>query len=257
MALFKMNVLQFYTEHTFHFARHPRIGQDCGSLTPQDILELDAYCRDRHLELMPNLQSFGHCEHILNLPEYRPLAESAALWSLSLADEGSYQLLDELYGDMLPSFTSRTLNIGCDETYDLGKGRSAAVVEAQGLGRVYLGHILRLRELAAHYGFQIQLWGDILLHHPQLVSEVPDDVTLLDWHYEAADDYPSTKLFGEHQRRFWVCPDTSSWNTLFPRIENSNGNIKTLARVGIEHGAGGMLNTDWDDGGHYQPLGQC
>lgn len=256
LSAYKMNVLQLYTEHTFHFPHHPRIGEGCGPLTGDDIMALDAYARERGVELQPNLQSFGHCAHILNMPEYEHLAESAARWSLCPSDEGTYRLLDDLYADLLPAFTSQTLNVGCDETYDLGKGRSADRAAEVGLGRVYLEHILRLRELAARYGRRIQLWGDIVLHHPELVSELPEDVTLLDWHYEAAEDYPSVRLFAESGREFWVCPGTSSWNTLFPRIENSNGNIRTLARLGVEHGARGLLNTDWGDQGHYQPLGQ-
>ncbi|MBC7236992.1 MAG: family 20 glycosylhydrolase [Chloroflexi bacterium] len=257
LSFCKANVLQLYTEHTFRFPHHPRIGEDCGSLSGEEILELDAYCRQRHVELMPNLNSFGHCAHVLNLPEYAHLAESAARWSLCPTDEATYEFLDDLYGDMLPAFTSRVFNVGCDETWDLGKGRSAQAVAERGTGRVYLEHILRLRELAARYGRTIQIWGDILLHYPELVAELPEDVTLLDWHYEAEEDYPSVRLFADSGRSFWVCPGTSSWNTLFPRIDNSNANIRTLAQLGAEHGAQGLLNTDWGDHGHYQPIGQC
>ena len=258
LSSYKLNVLQLYTEHTFVFPRHPRIGQDCGSLSGEEMLELDAYARQHHVELMPNLNSFGHCAHLLNLPDYAHLAESAAArWSLCPSDEETYELLAELYDDFLPNFESTSLNVGCDETWDLGTGRSAERVHALGRGRVYLEHILRLCELAASHGRSIQIWGDILLHYPELVPELPDDVTLLDWHYDASDDYPSVKTFAQSGRDFWVCPGTSTWNTLFPRIENALGNICTLARLGAAHGASGLLNTDWGDHGHYQPLGQC
>jgi len=257
LSFYKANVLQLYTEHTFAFAHHPRIGEGCGSLSSDDILQLDAYARQRQVELMPNLQSFGHCAHILNLPEYEHLAESAARWSLCPVDERTYAFLDQLCADMLPAFSSRTLNVGCDETYDLCQGRSKAAAAEIGTGRVYLRHILRLHELAARYGRRIQLWGDIMLHYPELVGELPDDVTLLDWHYGASDDYPSVRVFAQSGRPFWVCPGTSSWNTLFPRIQNSNANIRTLACLAVEHGASGLLNTDWGDHGHYQPMGQC
>ena len=178
-----------------------------------------------------------------------------ALWSLCPVDEDVYQFLDELYGDMLPAFSSQWFNIGCDETWDLGKGRSAEAVAAQGEGRVYVDFLLRLRELAAGHGKRVQIWGDILLHHPELVGELPDDVLLLDWHYGAAEDYPSVAVFKESGRDFWVCPGTSSWNTLFPRIDNANANIRNLTRQGCEAGAKGLLNTDWGDHGHYQQIG--
>jgi hypothetical protein len=255
LSFYKLNVLQLYTQHTFRFVRHPRIGAGCGSLTSEDILALDEHCRLHHMELIPNLQSFGHFERILELSEYCHLAESEMGWTLSPAKEESYALLDELYADMLPSFTSKTFNVNCDETYDLGRGASAKLAEEVGVGRVYLNHVLRLRELASRYGRRIQIWGDVLLDHPELLKELPKDVTLLDWCYEAAESYPTVKKFAEAGRTFWVCPGTSSWNSLFPRLTNSNENIRNFVRDGVEAGAQGMLNTDWGDYGHYQPLG--
>jgi len=253
---YKLNVLQLYTEHTFQFPRHPKIGAGCGSLSSQDILELDAFCRARHVELMPNLQSFGHARNTLLIPEYRHLAETDdLLWTLSPVFEETYALLDDLYQDMLPSFTSATLNVNCDETWDLGKGASKEMAEKIGVGRVYLGHILRVRELAARYGCKIQVWGDILLHHPELIGELPQDVTLLDWAYDPADEYHTVEAFARAGRRFWVCPGTGSWNSLFPRLYGSRVNIRNFVRDGVAAGASGMLNTDWGDGGHYQPLG--
>jgi hypothetical protein len=255
LSHYKLNVLQLYTEHTFQFPRHPKIGAGCGSLSSQDILDLDAFCRQRHIELMPNLQSFGHARNTLLIPDYQHLAETAMCWTLSPAFEGTYPLLDELYADMLPAFTSTTLNVDCDETYDLGQGASKPQVDELGLGRVYLDHILRLRDLAARYGRRIQVWGDILLHHPELIGDLPDDVTLLDWRYEPADEYPTAQVFARAGRRFWVCPGTGSWNSLFPRLDGARRNIRNFVRDGLAAGAEGALNTDWGDFGHYQHLG--
>ena len=255
LSHYKLNVLQLYTEHTFQFPSHPKIGAGCGSLSSQDILELDAFCRERHVELMPNLQSFGHARNTLTIPEYRHLAETDLLWTLSPAFEETYTLLDDLYADMLPAFTSTAFNVDCDETWDLGHGASKGMTDEVGVGRVYLNHILRVRELAMRYGRHIQAWGDILLHHPELISEVPDDVTLLDWHYDPADEYPTAKVFGKAGRRFWVCPGVGSWNSIFPRLYGANVNIRNFVRDGVAAGAEGVLNTDWGDYGHYQPVG--
>jgi len=260
---YKLNVLQLYTEHTFQFPSHPKIGAGCGSLSSQDIMELDDFCRSHHVELMPNLQSFGHARNTLTIPEYQHLAETELFWTQSPAFEETYALLDTLYADVLPAFTSTTFNVDCDETWDLGKGASKTMADEIGVGRVYLNHILRVRELAARYGRRIQVWGDILLHHPELIGELPDDITLLDWHYDPADEYPTVKTFAEHAtssaesagRRFWVCPGTGSWNSIFPRLYGANVNIRNFVRDGAAAGAEGMLNTDWGDHGHYQSLG--
>lgn len=254
LAAYKYNQLQLYTEHTFQFPSHPLIGAGAGSLTADDMLALDRYCRDRHIELAPNLQSFGHLRSMLSLPEYAHLDEVGWRWSVTPAREETYQLFDELYADFLPAFTSRWLNIDCDETWDLGTGQAKALATEIGQGRLYLRHILRLRELAARHGRRIMLWADVLHHHPELVPELPDDVILLDWSYEAADHYPTTTVLGQSGRPFYVCPGTSTWNTLFPRLDNALGNIRNYVRDGIAAGTSGMLLTDWGDLGHYQPL---
>jgi hexosaminidase len=255
LAHYKLNVLQLYTEHAFQFIRHSKIGAGCGSLSSEDVMELDAFCRQHHVELMPNLQSFGHARTTLVIPEYQHLAETDLLWTLSPAFEGTYTLLDELFADMLPAFTSTTFNVDCDETHDLGTGVSKALADEVGVGRVYLNHILRVRELAARYGRRIQVWGDVLLHHLELIGEVPRDVTLLDWCYDPADEYPTVKTFAQAGRRFWVCPGVGSWNSIFPRLYKANVNMRNFVRDGVAAGAEGMLNTDWGDHGHYQHLG--
>jgi hypothetical protein len=63
------------------------------------------------------------------------------------------------------------------------------------------------------------------------------------------------RRFAEHGLAFWVCPGTSSWNSLFPRVENSRLNVARYAAAGRRHGAQGLLVTDWGDFGHYNLLG--
>ncbi len=255
LAHYKLNQLQLYTEHTFRFPSHPLIGAEAGSLSADDMLALDQVCRARHIELVPNLQSTGHMRHILSLPAYEHLAETPWKWSLTPAREESYRLLDDLYGDLLPAFSVGILNVDSDETWDHGRGQAKELAGEGGYGRVYLNHILKLRELAARHGRQIMIWADVLHHYPELIRELPADVILLDWEYEGLESYPTLQTLARAGRPFYVCPGTSTWNTLFPRIDNSLANIRNYVRDGIAAGAIGMLNTDWGDMGHYQPLG--
>ncbi len=259
LSLLKLNMLQLQTEHTFVFQRHPKIGADAGSLSCEDLLELDAHCQLRGVELVPMLQSFGHMRNILIFDEYRHLAENAATqWSLCPIDPASLQFLDELYEEFLPCFSSGLINIGCDETIDLGVpgGRSNDEIARLGKGRVYLNFILALhRLLSEKYGKQVMCWGDIILHYPELVADLPRDLIVLNWGYEAAPRYEQVDVFARHGLPQIVCPGTSTWNTLFPRVENAWDNVANFTRDGQTVGGLGMLNTDWGDGGHYNLLG--
>src|SRR5262249_48867082 len=154
-------MLQLYVEDTFAFRSHPQIGQAWGALTPEEVVALDAYCRDRYVELVPCLQSFGHFRRTLELPAYTHLAESEALWSVTPAREETYDLLNDLYADHLACFSSSYLNVCCDETYDLGTGQSKEIAERLGRGGLFLQHIQRLHALAAAHGRTMMVWDDM------------------------------------------------------------------------------------------------
>ncbi len=265
LAGWKINQLQLYTEHTFAYRRHPEVWAEASPLTGQDVLDLDAYCRERFIELVPNQNSFGHFARWLTHPRYAPLAEThdwfdtpwetrlKGPYSLCPLDPGSLALLRELYDELLPHFTSRQFNVGCDETIDVGQGRSRAAVAAQGAGRVYLDFLRQVHAEVQARGRTMQFWGDIIIAHPELIPELPRDVVALEWGYEA--DHP----FDAHGAQFaaagvpfYVCPGTSAWNALGGRAHNALGNLRSAAENGRRHGAVGYLITDWGDNGHWQ-----
>ena len=254
LAAAKINHLQYYIEHTFRFRRHPDIGRNAGSLTADDILELDAYARQRHVELVPSLSSFGHLHPVLRLPKYRHLAEcgpDGGYWSLAPVLEESYQFLKELFDEFLPCFSSKKFNMCCDEVFDLGKGQSAALAERIGKGPLYLRHIKRARALAAKHGKKVMMWGDIVRDYPQLVPQIPKDITMLDWAYDYDVKFNRVKDFSATGLDTYVCPSVNGYGCLFPRVWESAVNISGWAKAGKRHGAIGVLNTDWGDGGHF------
>lgn len=265
LAELKVNQLQLYTEHTFAYSAHESVWAQASPLTHEDVLLLDAYCRERFIELVPNQNSFGHMRRWLTLPAYRHLAEAPNGWtmpdgtwregpfSLSAVNPACLALLAGLYDELLPHFTSRAFNVGADETWDLGQGDSRAACAQRGKGRVYLEYLMKVHELVTARGRRMQFWGDIIIQHPELVPELPSDVTVLEWGYEA--DHPfaeHTAAFAASGREFYVCPGTSSWNSLLGRTADCLANIESAARHGLTNGATGLLITDWGDNGHWQ-----
>lgn len=263
----KINQLQLYTEHTFAYQNHEVVWNDSSPMTAEEIRELDTYCQERFIELVPNQNSFGHMTRWLKHDDYKHLAEAPDGWttpwqdfrpepfSLSPVESGSLELMDELFDELLPNFSSKLFNVGCDETWDVGQGKSKALVEEKGSGRVYLDYLLEIYKKVKAHGKTIMFWGDIINQHPELVPEIPRDTIALEWWYEDVNQYmEKSKLFADSGIPFYVCPGTSSWTTLAGRTQNCIKNIQAAVEAGIEHGAIGMLNTDWGDLGHWQPL---
>lgn len=257
LAGMRLNQLQLYIEHTFAFSAHKAVWHDASPFTHEDILELDQYCADRFIELVPNFNSFGHFGRWLKHPEYRPLGECPDNPGTDcLAPNGaSITFLEGLYDEYLPHFSSTTFNVGCDETWELGKGRSKARAAKSSTTLVYLDFIKKIHRLCARKGRRMQFWGDIILHQPELIRELPDDILALCWGYDA--DHPYAKqcrAFAEAGIEYHVCPGTSAWNSITGRTDNCLANLESAARNGLRNGATGFLNTDWGDGGHHQVL---
>ena len=266
LADWKINQLQLYMEHTFAYRGHDVVWEGASPFTGEDVMALDTYCRERFVELVPNQNSFGHMTRWLVHEPYNDLAEcpkGCELWSghpgepfsLCPTDPGSLALLRDLYDQLLPHFTSPIFNVGLDETFDLGKGRSSELCEAQGTERVYLDFLKKIHNLVTERGRTMQFWGDIILHEPQLVPELPEGAIAMEWGYEASHPFDENcQHFAEAGLAFYVCPGTSSWNTIGGRTDNALANIERAAINGKDTGAVGLLNTDWGDNGHMQPL---
>ncbi len=267
LASWKINQLQLYIEHTFAYSAHPDVWREASPFTADDIRTLDQYCKARWIDLVPNQNSFGHMERWLNHPAYAHLAEAVCgadtgwgfRWkgpfSLCPTDPESLEFLRGLYDELLPNFSSRLFNVGCDETFDIGQGRSKIASAEIGKHRVYLNFVTQVNQLVRSHDRQMMFWGDVILHQPELIAELPKNVIALQWGYEANHPFDEQgEKFARAGVPFYVCPGTSSWNSIAGRTDNAIQNLKSAAEAGLRHGAIGYLNTDWGDHGHLQYL---
>jgi hypothetical protein len=267
LADFKINEFQLYTEHTFAYRNYEPVWRDWGALSGDEILRLDAAARALGIDLVPNQNSFGHLRYWLEYPPFKKLAEVGEPYAdgggaylrhpgtLAPNHPGTLPFLRGLYDELLPYFTSAFFNVGCDETWDLGRGQSKALCAAKGKGAVYAGFLKRIHTEVVARNRRMMFWGDIILHHPELIATLPKDLIAMEWGYEASHPWDKEcGQFAKSKMPFYVCPGTSTWMTLIGRHDNAFANLRAAAEAGRRHGAIGYLNTDWGDGGHPQPL---
>jgi len=262
LGQWKINELQLYIENVFTFVRHPNIGKGFSPFTPDEILALQDHCKKHHIRLVGSLASFGHMERILALPAYQHLGEMPGFrnlpggTTLCPTDPGSIRLVAQLYEEFVPLFEAVDFNVCCDETWELGRGRSKTLAHQIGTRQLYLDFFLKIHRLCEKHGKRMNAWADILLKYPEMLSKLPGDIVLLNWEYEHdGANIKRTKDIARGGGDFVVCPGTSSWLTHGSRIPNSMQNVKAFAEQGLRYGAQGLLNTDWGDNGHRNLLG--
>ena len=261
LAHWKINELQLYIENTFKYQSHPAIGRGYSPFTGADILAIQEYAKQHHVRLVGSLASFGHMEKILMLPEYQHLAEATdfrrdAKGDLCPTDPGSIKLLADLYGEFLPLLEAEDFNACCDETRQIGQGRSRKRAQRIGLGRLYLEFVLKIRRVCRKHGKRLNIWGDIVLAHPEIIPEVPRDIVMLNWDYSAnGSRIDRTDEFARAGLPLVCCPGTNAWQSHGTRMRQAVENVSRFARIAREFGSEGLLNTDWGDYGHRNTLG--
>jgi hypothetical protein len=268
LAYYKINQLQLYIEHTFAFRNIPELWQNKDPLTAVEIMELDAYCRASAVELVPSLATFGHLYELLRLKRFEHLNEldiqastlphnlwdRMAHYTIDVSNKESYVLIKSMIDEFVPLFSSGLCNICCDETFDLGKGKNKKQAEKAGTGRLYVDFIKKLMAAVREHGKTPMIWGDIILHHPELIGELPGDTVFLNWGYGADVTDSATKSFAAAGVKQYVCPGVQGWNRFANDINVASDNIRKMIHYGMENGAVGMLNTDWGDCGHVNFL---
>jgi hypothetical protein len=254
LSSWKFNHVQLYMEHTFAYQQHSAVHRDASPLTGEEIKELDAFCRQRHVELAPNQNCLGHMERWLKHPGYHHLAitSEGSINSLGIRrppmtlqprDPRSFTLVAGLLEELLPWFSSRRVHVGLDETWELPPDRLGELLNWMG----------RLRDLQVMAGREMLVWGDMLWGRRDLLAQLPDGITVCEWGYEATHEFnANAKALAGAGVKFWVSPGTSSWLSILGRTTNARINCLRAAEAAVAHGASGYLVTDWGDNGHLQ-----
>lgn len=248
-AALKLNLFTYYMEYQYAFQKHPLMGPQDGSLTPETLRQLVDFARPYHVDILGNQQSFGHFERILRHETYAHLRETPSV--LCPVREETYQLLDDLYSEVCPHLPFPWFNVCCDETWGLGTGPSKDLAAKIGTGGVYVQHIRRVHDLLQQkHKKRMMMWGDIILQHPDRLGEIPKDTIMLTWGYADRPSFEDQILpFARSGYEFFVCPGVSNWNRILPDFGVATTNIRHFVRDGAKHGAIGMLNTSWEDDG--------
>lgn len=263
LARYKINEFQLYIEHTYLFRGFSEMWRDETPLTAQEILELDRYCRERYIELIPSLSSFGHLYDLLSTKSCGDLCELAGSdkqpfsyldrmqhHTINVSDERALPLIKERILEYMALFSSNKFNICADETFDLGKGRSKALADQKGVHRIYIDFVKDLCEFLVENGKTPMFWGDIICAEPELIQELPKETICLTWGYEPDQSEDDCRKMAQAGAVQYCCPGVRGWNHFMNQLKSSYLNITRMCSYAEKYGAIGILNTDWGDFGH-------
>ena len=263
----KYNHLELYIEgFSFAYPSFKQLWEKTETpLTPEEIKQLDTYCKERFIELVPNQNSLGHMDAWLATDQYKPLAECPDGYkfmglinmktTLAPSNPQSLELVTKMSDDLLPNFSSDKFNVNLDEPFELGKNKDHPIHDQKEITKIYLDYAKRLNTYVKSKGKSMLMWGDVISRNPEFAAEIPKDITLLEWRYESFQDFAQVcKKYKEAGLHYMVCPGTSTWTDFTGLTDNMLANVENAVTNGIQYGAEGMLITDWGNTPHLQYL---
>jgi hypothetical protein len=178
------------------FKSHPELITHKHALTPEQARDLARYAQQGGVELIPEIESFGHTRYITGTPQYASLADrmpggDASFSAVTPVSAQTLKLMSDLYGEVAEIFPSRYLHGGCDEVNWGGSELSREALETRSRDEIWAEYLNSLDGVARGLGKEFIVWGDHVLHkRPGVLARLNKDIIVMDWQYYVTDPKP-------------------------------------------------------------------
>lgn len=159
------------------------------AFTPAELHNLALYAHTRGVDLIPELESFGHTGYITRSSAYAHLLDADAQQSSEFTGiipvhPETLQLFTKLYRELAEIFPSIYLHGGCDEVNWGGSALSRKALQTKQLYQIWAEYLNSLDHIAQSLGKQFIVWGDMVVHkEPRILESLNKSIIVMDWDY--------------------------------------------------------------------------
>jgi len=236
-----------------------------------DARDISALCRKLGIRVIPLFQCLGHQgwggspnSILRRYPEFdeTPHVPLDAKWpdffcrSWCPLHPGVNALVFDLMDDIIDAFEADAFHVGMDEVFALAddgcprcQGKPRAELFAKAVNDYY-GYLKRRNVDMFMWGDRLNdsaktgynEWeGDTFGTHAA-IDAIPRDITILDWHYEKLDAYPSVGIFLRKGFTVWPC----CWFKTEAALHFLAESRRIAEALGAEERMPGMVVTSWN-----------
>jgi len=251
LARWKANQYYLYSEASIELEGYPLLNPG-GRFGKDELRRIISYARERHIDVVPNLELYAHLHDLFRIEKYSQLSDLPHGTEFDPNNPQVMALLSNWIEQFANLFPSPFVNIGFDETFQIemaSKQQGAAATPT----RLFVKQLTDVTRLFQRHGKQVMAWGDIMIRYPEIVSELPPGLIAVAWHYSADPNDREYKhwlgpLIAKSVPHF-VQPGVTSWSQIVPDFETTFENIDTFLAAGRRSNALGMINSVWMDDG--------
>ncbi len=208
-ARHKLNFLLIQADYT-KWATDPKIWLDW-STSKEDLKSIIDCARLHHMEVAPLVQSLGHSEWMFKNNANLDIAEDPERpYGYCPNNPKSYEFIFKVYDEAIDLFKPKWFHIGHDEVTMGGRFPHDETCKQKSVSQLFNEDVARLHDYFDKKGIRMMLWGDMGLYKTEtpdagwaatlesareIREGMPKDVIVTDWHYCAADDFPSVRMY--------------------------------------------------------------
>ena len=263
------NVLMLYTEDTFEVENEPYFGYKRGRYSSAEIRELDAYARERGVELVPFIQTLAHLGTLKRWRAYRH--KIFDIDDILLADEPvTYKFIENIFASIEKNFSSRRVHLGFDEAHNIGLGKYKDIHGFCDRYELLMRHLGKVCDIARAHGFDTTLIANDLFFNlnpgvfatnevrtfPKEITErIPNGCQTVYWDYFATDEkrYDAMMISSKNLcPEVWFSGGAWTWSSFAPNNKYSISRNSVAIPCAIKNGVRKAFFTLWGDNG-----GEC
>jgi hypothetical protein len=227
LAMWKGNQYYFYSEGSIEMDGFPLLMKNA-RFTKEEVREIIEYAKTRYIDIVPNMELYGHTHDLLKLEHYSHLAVVPHGGEFKPTNEEVQLIVNNWVKQMATLFPSPFFHIGFDETFLLEK-------EAKKLKRapddLYIEMLNKTASLVNSQGKIPMVWADMLQQFPKTIPGIKEKFYAVPWHYFALskEEYKQNlKPFADNEIPLILQGASVNWNWVVPAYELSFKNTDSL-----------------------------
>jgi hexosaminidase len=252
LARWKANQYYLYSEANIELRGYPLINPGA-RYTESQIRRIIDYARERHVDIVPCLELYGHLHDVFRVERYADLAALPHGGEINPRNPRVQSLLHDWVEQLTALFPSPWFHVGMDEPWELEKAGSQAAGGVEP-GKLYIEQLKNITTLVRQFGKRPMFWADvnsgarIFVKYPELFAELPKDVIAVPWHYHVQTDYSGfVAPFAREKVPEVFAPGIWCWDEVTPDFIRTFENIDGFLADARKYDTMGMVNTGWTD----------
>ncbi len=246
LARWKTNQYFFYSEASIELEGYPLLMANA-RYTKAQIKDIIAYARARHIDVVPNMELYGHLHDLFKLEHYADLSVNRYGGEFKPRDPRVRPILNDWITQISALFPSPFFHIGFDETWVIE-------LEAKKLNQtedeLYLDMLNQTTNMVEKQGKQPLVWADMLQKFHRIIPKISKKVTAVPWHYFPLKEAEYDTLlspFAKENIPMVVQSASINWHWFYPAFDISFRNNNMLITAGRKYNAVGYINSGWTD----------